>query len=68
MIDYTAALITFNGVLERENIDKQKALLETWIEGEGYQISGAHKAAGYNPPFTIPALRRNEVLIPVESP
>ena len=68
VIDYTVAVITFNGVLKRGNIDKHKALLETWIESEGYKIKGAYKAAGYNPPFTIPALRRNEVLIPVEVP
>lgn len=68
VIDYTVAVITFNGVLKRGNIDKHKALLETWIESEGYKIKGAYKAAGYNPPFTIPALRRNEVLIPIEAP
>jgi len=68
VIDYVVAVITFNGVLERENIDKHKAHLETWIESEGYKIAGVYKAAGYNPPFTIPALRRNEVLIPVEAP
>ena len=41
-------------------------MLEAWIQGNGYKITGAYKVAGYNPPFTIPALRRNEVLIPVE--
>ena len=68
VIDDTVAVITFNGVLERENIDKHKTLLQTWIESEGYKITGAYKAAGYNPPYTIPALRRNEVLIPVAAP
>ncbi len=67
VIDYTVAVITFNGVLKRGNIDKHEALLETWIESEGCKIKGAYKAAGYNPPFTIPALRRNEVLIPIKA-
>ncbi len=67
-IDYTVAVITFNGMLARENIDKHTTLLQTWIEREGYKIVGIYKAAGYNPPFTIPSLRRNEVLIPVAAP
>ena len=68
MSDYTAAVITFSGVLERDSIDKHRMLLETWIESKGYKITGPYKAAGYNPPFTIPALRRNEVLIPINMP
>ncbi len=66
--DYTVATITFNGVLEQENINTHKALLEEWIKRKEFKKIGTVKAAGYNPPFTIPALRRNEILIPVKSP
>lgn len=66
--DYTVAAITFSGLLSADNIAKHRTMLEAWIEDNGYKITGAYKAAGYNPPFTIPALRRNEVLIPVELP
>tara|TARA_B110000858_G_C17809185_1_gene479967 strand:- start:7531 stop:8118 length:588 start_codon:yes stop_codon:yes gene_type:complete len=65
---YTVAAITFSGLLSADNIAKHRTMLEAWIEDNGYKIIGAYKAAGYNPPFTIPALRRNEVLIPVELP
>lgn len=64
--DYNVATIQFNGLLRRSNIDKHQSILETWIENEGYEIIGPRKTAGYNPPFTLPALRRNEVLIPIE--
>ena len=64
--DYTVAAIIFSGLLSADNIAKQRKMLEAWIQGNGYKITGAYKVAGYNPPFTIPALRRNEVLIPVE--
>ena len=64
--DYTVAAIIFSGLLSADNIAKQRTTLEAWIQGNGYKITGAYKVAGYNPPFTIPALRRNEVLIPVE--
>lgn len=66
--DYKVAAITFNGRLSKENIAKHKAILENWIIDQGYKKTGPHKTAGYNPPYTIPALRRNEVLIPVEKP
>ena len=64
--DYTVAAIRFSGLLEQDNIAEHRQKLELWIAEKGWVINGPVKAAGYNPPFTIPALRRNEVLIPVE--
>lgn len=66
--EYTAAAITFSGRLSQKNIQKHKGILENWIIDRGYKKTGDYKAAGYNAPFTLPALRRNEVLIPVEKP
>jgi len=64
----TYAVIQFNGLLDSNNISKHRELLEDWIDVKGLKVIGGYKAAGYNPPFTIPAFRRNEVLIPVETP
>lgn len=64
--DYTVAVISFSGFLNQKNIDRQKVVLENWITRKGFKKTGAAKAAGYNPPYTIPAFRRNEVLIPVK--
>jgi hypothetical protein len=64
--DYQVAAIIFNGRLSDSNITKHRDLLEQWIVDEGYVVTGAVKTAGYNAPFTLPAMRRNEVLIPVE--
>lgn len=66
--DYTVATITFNGRLQEGNITKHQALLESWIDAQGLTVIGEAKTAGYNAPFTLPAMRRNEVLIPVEAP
>jgi len=66
--DYTVAAITFSGLLTQDNINKHRDILEAWITRKGYKKTGAVKAAGYNPPFTIPTLRRNEVFIPIEKP
>lgn len=64
--DYKVAAITFSGLLSKNNISKHKEILDNWIISQGYNKTGAYKTAGYNPPFTIPFFRRNEVLIPIE--
>lgn len=66
--DYTVATVTFNGRLQQDNIQKHQKMLEDWIGSQKLETLGPAKAAGYNPPFTIPALRRNEVLIPIKKP
>lgn len=63
--NYTVATIVFSGFLSADNILENEQRLRGWIKDKNLTITGPAKAAGYNPPFTIPALRRNEVLIPV---
>lgn len=63
--DYTVAAIIFNGRLSDGNTEKHRNILERWIVEQGYVVTGDVKTAGYNAPFTLPAMRRNEVLIPV---
>ena len=64
--DYRVAAIRFSGLLSGKNTSKHEAVLRMWIEEQPYEVTGDAVTAGYNPPFTIPALRRNEVLIPVK--
>jgi hypothetical protein len=64
--DYTVAVIRFSGFLSDDNIEQNRQKLSAWVEGAGYKAEGPYQVAGYNPPYTIPWLRRNEVLIPVE--
>ena len=56
----------FSGFLNQGSISTHRAKLQKWIMGRGFKIIGEPKAAGYNPPFTLPFLRRNEILIPIE--
>jgi len=63
--DYQVAVVIFNGRLSQNNIEKHRNILEQWIVDNGYVVTGDVKTAGYNAPFTLPAMRRNEVLIPV---
>jgi len=55
---------SFNDLEERANMEKA---LEEWIaRNPGCQAIGEPFYAGYDPPFTLPYLRRNEVFIEVE--
>ena len=65
--DYTVAVIQFSGLLNDENSAKHEAQLREWIAGQPYEIVGEAVTAGYDAPFTIPAMRRNEILIPVKA-
>ena len=64
--DYKVAVISFSGFLNQDSISAHQTLLENWIVDRGLKIAGAAKAAGYNPPFTLPFLRRNEIIIPIK--
>ena len=63
--DLNVATITFSGSLTESNAATYRKQLERWIERNGYRVTGAYQTAGYNPPWTLPNMRRNEVLIPV---
>ncbi|APA82070.1 SOUL family heme-binding protein [Francisella tularensis] len=60
------AVITFSGFLDKDTIDSNTTKLKAWIKANNYQIIGQPEAAGYNPPWTIPFLRTNEVMIPIK--
>ena len=63
--DYRVAVISFSGSLSQASIVKHQTLLRNWIANRGLSIKGEARAAGYNPPFTLPFLRRNEIIISV---
>lgn len=61
-----AALI-FSGVWNEARMEKNIARLRGWIENRGLEAASPPRFAAYDPPWAIPFLRRNEVLIDVES-
>jgi hypothetical protein len=59
------AAIIFSGFNnEAKVLDKTKAL-EEWIKSKQWQVIGSPQFARYNPPWSIPFMRRNEILITV---
>ena len=55
------AVITFSGRGTEANLTKHTNELEIYMNGSSYSKVGNAKYAFYNPPWTLPFLRRNEV-------
>ena len=63
----TFAVIRFAGQINLGVRQQQQKLLETWIEKRQLKSDGESEIAGYDPPWTPGPLRRNEVLIRIET-
>ena len=59
------ATIRFSGFFRDAAIADNTDLLEAWIMQQGLTPVGPPESAGYNPPWTLPPFKRNEVLIPI---
>lgn len=60
------AVLQFAGLASERKIHRKKKLLEEWVRKKGWKESGMQATAFYDPPFQIPILRRNEVMIGIE--
>jgi hypothetical protein len=60
------ASITFSGQFRNATAESERQRLADWVESRGLSHDGDWQFAGYNPPWTIPALRRNEVLVTLQ--
>jgi SOUL heme-binding protein len=60
-----AAVIRYSGSWEEQTMrQKSKELIE-WIRANGLERLSTPRSAGYDPPWTLPFLRRNEIMIDV---
>jgi effector-binding domain-containing protein len=60
------AVIRYSGRHSENNLRNYADRLTAWLQKKGYRVLSAPRAASYDPPWTIPMLRRNEVQIDVE--
>ncbi len=61
----TVAVLRFSGGTGAEAVAARTADLVAALEGSAWQPAGEPVAWFYDPPWTLPPLRRNEVAIPV---
>lgn len=60
------ATVQYTWLGSRERFRRQQERLVNWLKSKPeYKVAGEAKYAGYNPPWTIPFLRTNEVWIEV---
>ena len=58
-------VIEFSGTNSNENVTEHENQLMNYIEANQLKIIGSPKYAFYNTPWTLPFLRRNEVMIEI---
>ena len=60
----TYAVVRYSGLNTAHRINKETQRLFYWLESQNLEITGTPELARYNPPWTLPMFRRNEILIP----
>ena len=60
------AVISYSGFASDGNFEKHHTELKTALDKDGIIIKGPPIKASYNSPFTLPFLRRNEAMYPLE--
>ena len=60
------AVIQYSGFWSEQSMQDKTFALNDWISANNLTATSEPRWAGYNPPWTIPFLRRNEVMIDVQ--
>ena len=64
--DKKVAVIRYSGSLSEQGIEEKSEALKRWLSKQGYQAISPARSAAYDPPWTLPFLRRNEIHIDIE--
>jgi SOUL heme-binding protein len=59
------AVLTFRGYATESRVTKKTAKIKSALERDGVEVSGEPTVAQYDPPWTPPYMRQNEIWIPV---
>ena len=60
---YTA--VRYSGMNTDQRINDETRRLLDWTKAQNLSVSGVPELARYNPPWTLPIFRRNEILLPL---
>ena len=58
----TYGVIKFSGLAGTEKVAAKTKELQSWMQGQNLTITGKPELARYNPPWTLPFMRRNEII------
>jgi len=61
------AVVRYTGSWSETAYDENLALLQQWMTRNRLEAVSLPRVAGYDPPWTLPFLRRNEVMIDIKS-
>ena len=61
------AVLRFSGLVDDEKKQAKEKELRAWLTAKHMTSTGPAELARYNPPWTLPFLRRNEVLLEITS-
>ncbi|WOG92553.1 hypothetical protein DCAR_0311825 [Daucus carota subsp. sativus] len=59
------AVVKFSGTATEEVVAEKVGKLREWLERDGVKVVGEFLLGRYNPPWTLPRFKTNEVMIPV---
>jgi hypothetical protein len=60
------AVIVFSGLAGEDRVQEKTAVLLDWIKANQLNAVSNARLARYNPPWTLPFLRRNEIQISID--
>ncbi|WP_350558829.1 heme-binding protein [Psychrobacter sp. CAL346-MNA-CIBAN-0220] len=59
----TYGIIKFSGLAGPQKVAEKTQILSTWMQSQKLTVIGTPELARYNPPWTLPFMRRNEIMI-----
>jgi len=60
------AVIVFSGLVRESSYAEKAELLSNYLQENSFKQQGAIKIARYNPPWTLPFFRRNELMVRID--
>ena len=60
------AVIVFSGLVRESSFEEKITLLKNYVEENNFIVDGNVQIARYNPPWTLPFFRRNELLLKIK--
>jgi hypothetical protein len=64
--EQNTGVIVFSGFAGEDKVKEKTVALLDWIKSRGLNATSTPQLARYNPPWTLPFLRRNEILINIK--